>query len=306
MSTKFALHIGMLLGLCVLTGIGLFMSTRESDAVEAVVRVAPTASDSTEMYRIYKETHVQLLKSAGVITNAIRRREINTLPLLQGRPDPVSFVRSRLVSSSDETELIRFAAEITPWESVDEWATLVDAILASHQEVVVRRETFAMREEIARLRRMKANLRKELTAKRDQFLSISETLGTGPQKVGEQERTLRRLEGLEKMLVETRAYGLSAVAMQQNDVVRKLESTAGYLMQEVKKMEDEIEYVVEPNGELTARQADISALKLGMLDLSRRIRDLEVIVDGPKRVTVIQDASLRIRQGQDPNLLTID
>ena len=302
---KFAFHAGLLLGLCVLTGVGLYVTSREPGGVEAVIRVRPLESENSEMYRLHKATYGQLLKSATVISGALLDKEVSSLSILAKRKTPVSFVQSRLVVSADETELILVGFDVAPWEASDEWVTLLDAILDSLKRRVIDRETLAAHGQLSRQREMASRLRNELVSKQDQLVLLSEKAGVGPRALGELQRSLSRLNGLEEMLITTKTRGLSAMAAGQDRSARNLDSAAKLLTQEIRNLENTIEYT-DPSGELVARQTEIAAVKQGMIEMQQSIRQLDLKVQEPHRVSIVQDATRKLTESEESDYLTMD
>jgi hypothetical protein len=109
---RFLLHIGLLLLLCVLTGIGLYATRSGKPTIEAVLRCRGLfdqrgGNASVENYDRYRATYAKLIQSDIVVAAALRDEEVGQLPILSQRKNPVEWVKSKLeVEIDPDSELI--------------------------------------------------------------------------------------------------------------------------------------------------------------------------------------------------------
>lgn len=159
-------HISLLLvSILVFSGI-IYWTGAETPAVEAVVKFNHIENDpfgpkTSEDILSYRRTHAALMKSVVVITAALRQSDVNQLEVIRRAKHPIDFVSSRLTTAIGDSELVGIRLRI-PYgqrDKIDQWQTLLDAVVEAYLSEIVNAERLTQIEHLVKARRRLENSR---------------------------------------------------------------------------------------------------------------------------------------------------
>ncbi len=127
-------------------------------------------------YDIFKNTQAQLIKNRFVLAAAVRKPEINGLPILKKQYDPVSWLMKNLsVSFPGKAEVMEIG--LTTYDP-QEAAEIVTAVLEAYMTEVVDGERDQRRQRISDIDRIYTEKEGEVRNRRSELKQLAEQLGT--------------------------------------------------------------------------------------------------------------------------------
>lgn len=151
----------------------LHLAFRE-DALAFPNSQAPTERE----FEIYKGTQAYLVKSRGVLTQALRDPTINRLPILQKEENPVSWLAENIeVSFPGNVAIMQVGIRTNDLKDLKEAAALVNAVVKAYMETVVQDERRRRQERVSELDRIYTKKDAELRSKGNELRALANTLG---------------------------------------------------------------------------------------------------------------------------------
>lgn len=257
---------------------------------EAVLRVNREAFDGNASdYMVYKETQASLLKSNFVLRTALRNPKVAVIEGLTAQE-----VRNHLHVTLDETELLYVVLRHGNWADEESELILNQVVMAFMNEVV-NKERMSKTAVLSKLRTRYSNLFDSIKKKTDEVSALAEQLGTIDGNFGGASSGIR--VGLEVDQLRSMHAKLFELEL------RNIKSGMGKAEQ--KELEEQIQFVKEriggaekrlrqfggSSGDLEARKDDLSALRRDMQTVREAMQQLEIDLDGPESVSVIQPAT---------------
>lgn len=300
---KVTIHLGLLLLLCLGTGVATYWACTDRPAVEAIIRVARLQGagvhDETALgYDIYQETQAALITSNFVITGALRDNEVNQLPFIASQADPVDWIASKLqVMRGEKSELIGLRLQIPFGQrgNTQQWELLLDKILDSYLQEIVSKERLDSVAVLTKLRKRYATVFDGVTRKQDEILELEKQLGAGPQVAWLREHAMQRIERLDAKLLELELQQQRTEVLNDENAQVESRVLAAQIKFVTEERDSELEradqYGGGNSGDVEARKLDLASLRNEMATLRQEMQVLEASIDGPDRVTVIQPAT---------------
>lgn len=156
-------------------------STRE---LRALLRVSYNSgrlfnrADGEQSWRIYSRTQAALLGSKMVLHSALRKPEVEKLPLVTLQQEPLDWLHNRLVVGFiPDSEIMYVRMEAAP-DEVEQVRTIIDTVVKTYldQLFVYREESrrAAMRDALAK---SLSNVNREITEKMEDYFALAKELG---------------------------------------------------------------------------------------------------------------------------------
>jgi succinoglycan biosynthesis transport protein ExoP len=127
-------------------------------------------------YELFKNTQAQYVKNPFVLSAALRKEEINRLPILKQQDDPISWLRQNLkVSFPGHAEIMEISLAA---DNADEAGAIVTAVLDAYMSEVIDTERDRRRQRISELDRVYSEKETEVRNRRSELKRLAEQLGT--------------------------------------------------------------------------------------------------------------------------------
>lgn len=298
--SKFLVHLVLFLGLCLATGVVIYVTTSEPEAVEALLKVdRPMGYDDDELtefdIQTYRDTQASLLNSKFVIANAMRNNEINQLPIIRNlSKHPVEQLSSMVEVHLGKDKVMGVRIPI-PWyrrSEVAQWEKVLNAVIDAYLTEVVNKERIEVGDQLAKLRHRYNQVKQMISKKGDELRAYQGVLGSGPEDHWMVEYTTRKVELLDNRLLDLQLQQMTS-------------ELRGYEAAEKAIIAKQIEFVTSGrdqhlqslsryggrDGTAEVMKQEVEALKADLLALRLNMRKLEDAIDGSKAVQVLQKAT---------------
>ena len=297
--SKFLVHTVLFLGLCVATGITIYVATSEPESVAAILKVTQPrryADDELTVFDIqtYRDTQASLLKSKFVITTALRNNEVNQLPIVRNLSrHPVEKLSSMIEVVRGKDEVMRVRIPI-PWYrrgEADQWEMVLDAVIEGYLREVINKERIDMGDQLAKVR-SRYNQVKQLISKRsDELASYHETLGVIPQNHWMVDYTARKVELLDTRLLDLQLKQMTSEIRGDGPTEKAILAKQIEVVTQAREQNmASLSRFGVTDGNTEVLKQEVEALKIDLLALRNEMRKLEDAIDGPDPVEVLQSA----------------
>lgn len=183
---KFALPLGLCLAVIgAIAGWSLMVPKHLASAylrVDAsdrplIFETADHATGGGTPYDLYKATQSQLLVTPFVLNAALRDETVANLPVIQSKPDPITWLQEELkVAFPSQSEIMKVSLET---ESPTDCVKLINAVVAAYMDNVVDNDREARIKRLQDLEKVYAVAEAKVRNTRANLRSLAETVGTG-------------------------------------------------------------------------------------------------------------------------------
>ena len=297
--TKFLVHLCCFLGLCVSTGVVIYVTTTEPESVEALLKIdRPIAYDKDELtdfdIQLFRDTQESLLKSAFVAQSALRDNDINQLPVIRNlSKQPIERLSSMVEVDRGKDSLVRVSIPI-PWyrrSEADQWEKVLDAIVSSYLREVVNKDRIQAGDQLGKLRRRYTALKQLLTGKSDELIMYQKAIGVVSEDNWHIDYVARKVELLDTRLVDLQLKQMTS-EVRGDDRIEK--AIIAKQIEVVKQARDQnletLSQYGSTDGTAETMKQEIEALKTDLLSVRGAMRQLENAIDETDSVDVLQKA----------------
>lgn len=296
---KFLVHLGLFVGLCIATGVAIYLIHSDPPAVEALLRVegplAYAEDDLTaERLRMYRDTQATLMKSKFVLTAALRDNDINQLPAIRNlSKHPVESLSSMLEVTPGENGVMGVRIPL-PWYGrgdVDQWRTILDGIVGAYMRESVAKEKIDAGDQLSKLRSRYNGIKQAIVMKTDDLASYQDSVSIGPNDDWRVGYMTRKAELFDARLLDLQLE-LLASEVRDNSTTEKV-LLAKQIEVVTKARNDNLKALsgfVSTDGSVEVMKHEIATLKNDLATIRTEIRRFEVAIDGPDSVVVLQRA----------------
>ena len=251
---------------------------------------APRILEERE-FEVLKNTQVALLKSNFVLTSAIRPPGIASLPVLQGRPDPVAWLQENLdLTFPQNGEILSISLRGTESQGRD-LALLVNAVAKAYQEEVIEKERARRLGDHDLLARNLEQLNSDIKRKMDEYLDISREAGRLDGGSGQvlQQLDVKRFDRIDDELIRLEssiATGESADAAKKKSIEERIKQ----LQDRQAGLEKELAKRAEISSDLETRKRELDQLQRISDEVSVQLEQLDIESSGPSQIQQVQPA----------------
>jgi polysaccharide biosynthesis transport protein len=182
-----ALALGTLLG--VTAAAAVWMLRPDKFTADALIRVASSEhrvlrdlGPDHERGSSYIKTQIALLRSRPVLRSAVRSEQVRDLPIASEKPDLVGWLEKDLrIEQVDGTEVVRVS--LTSRGDGSDLAPLVNAVVQSYMDEVVKGEHANQLARLDELRKLYAHAEERLRSLRELVTTLSRDLKGGDSKI---------------------------------------------------------------------------------------------------------------------------
>jgi hypothetical protein len=251
---------------------------------------APRSLDERE-FEVLKNTQLALLKSNFVLTSAIRPPGIASLPVLQGKPDPVAWLQENLdLSFPQNGEILSISLGGTESQGGD-LALLVNAVAKAYHEEVIEKERARRLNDRDLLARNLEQLNSNIHRKMDDYLDISREAGRLDDGSGQvlQQLDMKRFDRVDDELMRLEsslAAGENADAAKKKSIeerIKQLKDRQAGLAKELAKR-------AEKSTDLETRKRELDQLQTISDEMSVRLEQLDLESSSPSQIHQVQPA----------------
>lgn len=284
-------HLAMILvGLCSMCSMCIGCLDGSSKRAEAVLRVYRERFDGpTDEFLIYQKTQASLIKSEFVINRAL---DVNVLADLD-----VKQLSKELRVHVTETELISVILPVGR-RTMKRTEQILNAVVDSYVKEIVFKERMEKTEELTKLRRRYQELYDEIIKKTDEITTLSRRTGALDSKAVQTHREIGKLKlsNLHAQLVRVKLQQIDEAARKTRAGANRssLQST---ILKKItfleKQIEDQTAELAEDrsmSGDLKLRQFVLDDMRKNIGSLQEKMQKLDVEMDGPQRVAIVQRA----------------
>lgn len=256
--------------------------------IQAILRVdrerfAGTSSD----FKVHVDTHAALLKSSHILQSALESPDLSEIKNL----DVETLASSLVIEAPGESELL--IVEIRhPHLSRQEAVLVLNEVIEAYQQNIVTKERLEKQVTLEKLRDNYQKLFEKVSRRSDEIRQLSEQRGSldTEQVKLMQSLKLQELNHLHRKLTKLELHRIKWRKLERN---HKLEIADAQLKLLASQYEDGLEEVRTLGatwGELEARRADLKALRSNLASSRSQMHALELELERPERVMVIQRA----------------
>ena len=258
--------------------------------VEAILRVNRELSDGNSAdFMIYKETQANLVKSNYVINAALRDPDLANIKGLT----PSSLKHSIQVFAQDNNELITVSMACGS-NSPGQASVILNKILSMYETEIVNKDRMEKISTLTKLRKRYQRLFEDIQKKTDETAQLGKQLGATSSQTVELslQRKTKNLLQLNRQLIAKNLELIEQEQLEQPEKIDVARKQIEYLTGEIEQTIEEIAQFGTANGDLEARRNDLLALQRDLQTVRAEMGRLEIELDGPRRVAVIQSAYL--------------
>ena len=258
--------------------------------VAAILRVDRAASGrSASDYMVYKETQAALLKSRFVANSALRDRDLSEIDVTSDQ------LVNQLAVTIDETELIYVSLPLGN-RTAKQTARLLDRLISAYEQAVVNRDRVEKIDTLNKLRKRYAKLFDSISKKTDEIQQLKKQLQQNDPLSNQM--LARRMEVFNEKAIELRLAMIKAETEEadgSDSVLELMQSQLDVINRQIEEDSVVLASANEPaveSGDLKARHEDLIAMRRDLQSVHDDMHKLEVELDGPRGVQVIQHATL--------------
>lgn len=247
----------------------------------AILRVRRDANKlNVSDYQIYKETQSTLISSPFIVQTAIRSNDLKNIKGLTPHA-----IQASLSTATGETELIKVHLRHGEW-SPEETETILSVIVDAYLKEIVRKERLEKVEALTMLRTRYSHTYDQVAKKTDEIATLAKQLGSADSASTTVERDAIRdhLGLLQERLIDLRLSEEPASEDAQAAHSAKRELLERLIEEQIVKLKK----YDGTSGQLEAKKDDLKSLRRDMQAVSEEMHQLEVELDGPATVQVIQ------------------
>jgi hypothetical protein len=248
--------------------------------------------ESDQAWQVLCKTQLAKLKSYFVLSSALKKPEIASLPLVRAQTDPSDWLAVRLEVGFVPGSEIMYVRLSGKRDEVPQLTKLVDAVAEAYEEEVVfsdRAQQLTTRDLLAQTLK---KLHEELTDKMQLYHDMAKEMGkleSGGGRVA-QEIDLKRLDRIETELMRLENALLELETSGQAGNQKFYEERIAELHKRQKELESSIIARSETSVELTVRSRELEQLQRIYNALEMKLEVLDVEANAPDRIKKIQPA----------------
>lgn len=264
---------------------GMGCVSSDDKPVQAILRVnRDSFSGTSNDFMIYRETQASLLKSPFVIESALND------PALQAEQlDAHSVASSIQVRFHENSELLMVEMQ-HPQLDRPQSAKVLNSVLDAYRREIVAKERIEMVEALTKLRSRYRQLFELVKKKSDEVTNLARTLGSleDAQVRTMQSIKIAKINHLQSMLTKLELKRIKWKTLENKVNEEVAEAQIQSLQESYESTLEEVQKLGGTQGELEARRDDLAAHRADLQAIRVDVRELELKLDGPAPVTIIQ------------------
>jgi hypothetical protein len=300
---RFRLRFSLLFLLLVVTGSCVFLGwyvQPERATATALFEVSSSPAmrltgDSSapldvNAFELLKKTQLAKLKSNYVLTAAIRNPAIASLPIFNGKADPVEWLSENLeVGFPQDSELLEISLTGVK-EKASDVVQVVDAVAKAYKDEVIsdeRQRRLSTRDLLARNLQ---NLNEEIKRSLDEYNDIARESGkteSGSAKISQQ-LGIKSLDRIEDELIRLESEAASDPAK-----AKTLEQRISQLHERQAELVKQLTSSAENSTDLQMRRAKLEQLQKTASELAMKLEMLDIEAGTPDQIRQVQQAVIK-------------
>ncbi len=210
-------------------------------------------SQPTEKFETYISNVKQLLQSRTILTDALRKTDVKSLPIVLEQRDEVGWLASELKVSNPKDSEVLLVSITTPdpnWSAI-----LVNAVVESYRKQVEQGDRDKLTEKLAKLKSIHGELTDRESRQRNDLQLLAETVGS----IDRDALTMQQQMQMEQAQQVKREY-LKADIERMNadaDLIVEKQRLVNLDTQAMDEEELEVAVVMDPEGRMIINELDL-------------------------------------------------
>lgn len=258
--------------------------------VTAVLRIDRSASGGNAIdYMFYKETQAALLKSHIVVNSTLRDRDLSEIDLTADE------LASQIAVTFDETDLVYVSLPLGN-RTAKQTTKLLDRLISAYEREVVNGDRVEKIDTLNKLRKREGRLFDSIVKKADEIQQLKIQLKQNDPLTSQ--LLAHRVKAFNKKAIQLRLAMIEAEAEQGDgfeSVVKLMQSQLDLINRQIEEDSTVLTSANESavdSGELRARYELLAATRRDLQSVHDDMLKLELELDRPRSVRVIQHATL--------------
>ena len=251
----------------------------------AIIRInRDQFAGSASEFLIYQETLASLLKSQLVANTALRKIGRSDL-------DAQSIQAAIQAKIQEGSELLTVEMDHARLD-LNQTQHVLNQVVEAFFDEVVNKDRLEDVEALSKLRKRYTNIFNQVKKKTDEIGQLSKQLGSSDSSQAQALLAIKidTLKHIQRRLTDTEMKRAKWKLMKDDRMIAVAEATIAALESRYETVFAEIQQIGGVSGDLEARKSDLVGLKRDMQKVRESMQQLEVELDGPARVVVIQAA----------------